>query len=685
MSLFERIKTINEKKYLPNTPNGKKNLGNNISDKIRRIGGYRNLDPERQFYGSKEQDYAKGDRGTSKGSKPQFRPNRTAQGVETTSNIKKGSIPDPKKIKYTRVLPPAGSDTEAVQKNLLTGEDDYSKIKSRRGRKTGSVNKPKVNKTPGQLDIFNQPKPKTKPTTKPTKGVNQAEISKKASEFTAKVNKRRIERVSKKAERIKGATGGKTTGSLAKGNLSFPGDRSGAYKATKLDLDTRKLLKKAGASGDVSPTAGSKIRKRVETIRKTRANKLGTPDPFDIDTSKVAKQTAKDFGTPTTSDIKKGKLPKGYTAPKGDFGSGLTKGQANTVKKSFKKFQQDSGSFNAKKQAISNLRAANRRLGKPLSQVQQRKFAKDAIRKAQAKQTAEFNKQLRLNRMYNPFDDGDLGNPDAGKSISTKKKVPKTFKVKKPEDYKKTKQYKQQTQFLNKKTGKVFDMADPGQKAEFLKQQGKYKFVDQVRNRLGKEPHYNQFKKDFTSKSKRTYSGYTPPSTGVPTTQPKVPSRLEKVFKGAKRILKKNKKTAAIVGGVLGTAAIINALRPKPPKPKFNKDTKIQFKRKDAGGGFDSKGRSVDPSGLKSISKGSINYRDLQNFGKGSDKAYTIGGDKTLQQRTYNKLELKNTQRRVKKFKNKVLTGNDGTKYFKGDPYRMLDVKTRKPTFKPKS
>tara|TARA_B100000963_G_C22460638_1_gene595475 strand:- start:61 stop:924 length:864 start_codon:yes stop_codon:yes gene_type:complete len=287
--------------------------------------------------------------------------------------------------------------------------------------------------------------------------------------------------------------------------------------------------------------------------------------------------------------------------------------------------------------------------------------------------------------MYNPFDDGDLGNPDAGKSISTKKKVPKTFKVKKPEDYKKTKQYKQQTQFLNKKTGKVFDMADPGQKAEFLKQQGKYKFVDQVRNRLGKEPHYNQFKKDFTSKSKRTYSGYTPPSTGVPTTQPKVPSRLEKVFKGAKRILKKNKKTAAIVGGVLGTAAIINALRPKPPKPKFNKDTKIQFKRKDAGGGFDSKGRSVDPSGLKSISKGSINYRDLQNFGKGSDKAYTIGGDKTLQQRTYNKLELKNTQRRVKKFKNKVLTGNDGTKYFKGDPYRMLDVKTRKPTFKPKS
>jgi len=58
-----------------------------------------------------------------------------------------------------------------------------------------------------------------------------------------------------------------------------------------------KYLKKAGGSGDVSPTAGPKIRKRVETIRKTRAAKLGLDDPFDVDTSKASKEVAKKFGT----------------------------------------------------------------------------------------------------------------------------------------------------------------------------------------------------------------------------------------------------------------------------------------------------------------------------------------------------------------------------------------------------
>jgi len=150
--------------------------------------------------------------------------------------------------------------------------------------------------------VFDKPKSPIKKTIV----VKQSEVSKKAKDFTAKVNKRR-------AQRIKSATGGKKTGSLRKGNLSFPGDRSGAYQSTKSDIETKKLLKKAGASGDVSPTAGSKIRKKVETVRKTRADKLGTPDPFSIDTSKAAKENQKIFkniGEPKRKIYKKIDTPK---------------------------------------------------------------------------------------------------------------------------------------------------------------------------------------------------------------------------------------------------------------------------------------------------------------------------------------------------------------------------------------
>ena len=111
---------------------------------------------------------------------------------------------------------------------------------------------------------------------------------------------------------------------------------------TQLDIDFKDNLKKAGASGDVSDKAGPEIRKRVETIRKTRADKLGTPDPFDADydkkVKKVSSQTSQAFKAPTRKDIFKGNVPKGYTAPKGDFGKGLKPGE-------FKALQMDKRSF----------------------------------------------------------------------------------------------------------------------------------------------------------------------------------------------------------------------------------------------------------------------------------------------------------------------------------------------------
>ena len=308
MSLFERIKTINEKKYFPNTGDKKpKGILRNIGDYIRKTGA----DPMGSGdYGSTDKDFGKADK-----TKPQYRGGRTSQDFPTTKNIKKGSIPKP-----ATILPPAtvgGKSKGATPVN-------FNITKSQKGVDAKVITKNPIKKTIG---------------------VKQSDVSKKAKEFTVKVNKRR-------AERIKGATGGKTTGSLAKGNLSFPGDRSGAYKATKTDLETKKLFKKAGASGDVSNKAPSEIRKRVEKVRSDRAIKQGTPDPFKIDTSKAAREVEKKFGKkPVTTGIDQPTTPQ---------------------KKIFKTFRQDT-----KRKAIENIRDSEKRLymkgvGKKPSLVQQK-------------------------------------------------------------------------------------------------------------------------------------------------------------------------------------------------------------------------------------------------------------------------------------------------------------------------
>jgi hypothetical protein len=54
-------------------------------------------------------------------------------------------------------------------------------------------------------------------------------------------SKKKVEPKPRRATRIPDATGGKPTGSLRSGNLSFPGDRSGAYDAAKQKLSTPKV------------------------------------------------------------------------------------------------------------------------------------------------------------------------------------------------------------------------------------------------------------------------------------------------------------------------------------------------------------------------------------------------------------------------------------------------------------
>ena len=163
--------------------------------------------------------------------------------------------------------------------------------------------------------IFDEPKSPIKKTL----GVKQSEVSKRAKEFTAKVNKANVKvqknYVGRKAVRIKDATLGKKTGSLRKGNLSFPGDRSGAYQATKSDIETRKGFR--SRSGGLKADEKNPFVKR--DVRKARASKLGG-DIYDqpkFDQKKFEKglqqtKKSKTFKTP----------PDPFKGPRQKFASG---------------------------------------------------------------------------------------------------------------------------------------------------------------------------------------------------------------------------------------------------------------------------------------------------------------------------------------------------------------------------
>ena len=59
----------------------------------------------------------------------------------------------------------------------------------------------------------------------------------------------------------------------------------------------RRSAKGTGATGDFSPTMPTQLRKVRQAQRDARAKKLGTPDPFSVDTSTAASDVAKDLGT----------------------------------------------------------------------------------------------------------------------------------------------------------------------------------------------------------------------------------------------------------------------------------------------------------------------------------------------------------------------------------------------------
>ncbi len=103
--------------------------------------------------------------------------------------------------------------------------------------------------------------------------VKQADVSKQAAKY-------------RRAQRVKGATGGKTTGSLSKGNLSFPGDRSGATAKAKYDIAARRGFSGSKSGGLKADEANPNVDR---SVRQQRTVKQGIPDPFKSKTPAPAR------------------------------------------------------------------------------------------------------------------------------------------------------------------------------------------------------------------------------------------------------------------------------------------------------------------------------------------------------------------------------------------------------------
>ena len=242
-----------------------------------------------------------------------------------------------------------------VNKSLKKGkpftkaESDAIQIRSLNKKTKQFVNKPGTTKskgpgasTGGQKNLVVNPKSKGTTPVKVniTKPIKQSEVSKQAKVFTKKIDKKKIikdaDRLVRKAEKGDKKARKKIFKTVTKKFKKLsPADqeiqltkmadiqkkmgrtfnpKTGNFEGpdTKFQKSISKIkggkTGKKITSGPVSVTAGPKIRKRVETIRDTRATKAGMPDPFKSTTKaqtkfddifKGAKKSGKNFVKPS--------------------------------------------------------------------------------------------------------------------------------------------------------------------------------------------------------------------------------------------------------------------------------------------------------------------------------------------------------------------------------------------------
>ena len=202
-----------------------------------------------------------------------------------------------------------GSTPLKKGKPFSKAESDAIQTRSLNKKTKQFVNKPGTTKSKGGGAITGGEKnlvvnPKSKGTTpvkvNVTKPIKQSEVSKKAKKFTQNINQKNINR-SEFSQNLKKIKGTKTGKPISTGDIGF-----------------------------TAPDRKTKVAKRT-----TRAIKQGTPDPFKIDTSKAAKETAKTFGTkPVKGGLDMGKS----TIPTKKPPIKLTKPSDVTPPKSFTDF-----------------------------------------------------------------------------------------------------------------------------------------------------------------------------------------------------------------------------------------------------------------------------------------------------------------------------------------------------------
>ena len=672
MSLFEKISVITERKYLPNDPSSNKSpikraFGKIFSNKARDI----RQAPGDPLMGPPGLDY----------NDPNDLPSNKL-GKPTYKNIPKGSLPKPSKPKAPIQLPPAKTSktvkqsdvskqakefTKDINKANVKRQETVAKRKYFRGRKaerlpgrsgekpTGSIARGTYKSSPtGQrayeyekmkIDARDQKRARDKLDRKLDKSLkkggkypeglqkaldkDKVKTPSQGIEKAAKDVVNRMKSGDKKARKqvmdlvdkdFKSKTPAKQKEYIKKfDKIQRAKGRTFNVKTGKYDPSPfEKSLRKAGASGDFSPTMPQDKRKAGQKKRDTRIKKLKTPDPFEVDTSKAAKQSAKTFGTPTKSQIKKlSKKPGGYRAPKGNFGKGLTPGE-------FRGKQMDLKAF--KKTTTKDV-LTDPKLSKQYGVKSFQKFSRDlqdfkdrdmpgGPRKTTT--TKPKTSGVTLSRQ-----DVGMAPPDTPRSKPKTNTVPKSKQQVKmsPDAYKKTFEYSSQTKFLNKKTGQPFNMANPGEKNEYLRQQGKKGFLDQKSNESKKT--FKKMKKNLRGRDGNVTYNYTnrPPA-----------DKLTRGFKGqlgkraflgkAARLAGRNKglTTGLAIAGLYGANELRKAIFP-PKKAKTEKiriSPPINPKTQKAYKDFKSiKNKTEMDKNLMNVKRTYISKDELDAMGKG--------------------------------------------------------------------
>ena len=222
-----------------------------------------------------------------------------------------------------------------------TAKKDVEKVQG--GRTVKKKINPNVSKGSGEGVIGKKDEKIVKPTT--TTGGKEDMFGRKR--ITKKMSKAEADEVSKEID--------------AKSDPK----RDARSDARFAERQFRKGFKQSGVSGDFSPTMPTQLRKVRQAQRDARAKKLGTPDPFSVDTSTAAADVAKQLGTAPVAGGRpfmprrvvsgRGDTRKVYQEPTGPGGSTLpiqkkresipkdsgALGDAPRVKKRFSQLSQD--------------------------------------------------------------------------------------------------------------------------------------------------------------------------------------------------------------------------------------------------------------------------------------------------------------------------------------------------------